>query len=334
MEVKRLLCSEWARRIYSVLIIFFALFCAYPSRFFLGTLALPVLAGLAVAFFYDELLFCIPAAALSALILSLVEYRTAREILLSALILTLLFALSMVAARGIKRLFVRRCALWGVAGIIGALLLFAAYFFCFGNPVSLFAAQRDAMAHLAQTYPQEEFSLVGTYYNNRTKSYVTGVTYTAGGVTYAATVDAARTGGDDYFDDLRDAAAEAQREKLLDLLHERFSDGLYHIRVSARAVEKPAVVPYTVGDNPIPWQAKYDYTLEFASAIDVTSPQARARFAERVSRYAEALSDAEFPYASMVFRGGEQETMRFEIAISPQTLPESIDAHAVVDLGA
>ena len=316
--------------IFTALLTFFAVYLMFPPMQYLATIPVLVVAGLLLPFFYKRAAVLIPITALSAVLLALALTEGYDAHIFYAFVPTLFFAAAYCIAR-LPAFFAKRekKTLGNVLGILGAFLLFSIWFLVMGNPVSLYRAEAEAKERYAARYPEESFTLTERFYDPLAMDYAT-THKISNGKTFTAT-----STEDGYLALMQSRAAELQKSALLSLLHEEFSaDGNYLIEITCPTLTPEDVSAHKYDDMPEEWLRQNTVVLEFDSAFAVGSREGKAAFAARVRDYVTYLNEVQFPYRSITFRGGEQDTPLYELTATPETKIDELVAPNVLDLKA
>ncbi|MBR6530577.1 MAG: hypothetical protein IKT43_04095 [Clostridia bacterium] len=326
-KLKNLFFGDTTRLVVSALTVFFAVFCVFPERGFVASLPLLVLAGLSLPLFYEKSHFLIPVAALSSVLLALMLTDSFDAQIFYAVVPTLFYTASYFVTRLLKLFRDPQKRIGALCGVFGAVITLAMYFVVFGNPVALQEKTLEAENLYTARYPKETFTLQNAYYDPIARAYSVEFEV-ADGVLFVA-----KEGEDSYLNLIQTRAAALQKSGLLTLLHEKFAeDGNYLVKIKCPALSPEEVCDYKLGDAPEEWLKQNEITLEFDSSIAVGSPDAKAAFAQRIRRYVSYLNESGFPYASITFRGGEQEKPVYELIATPTTPIDELVAPNVTDL--
>ncbi len=314
--------------IFTALLTFFCVYATFPHMQYLATLPVLLTAGLVLPLFYKRAAVLIPITALSAILLALALTEGYDAHIFYAFVPTLFYTAAYFVTRLAAFLAKRdKAALGKALSFIGALLLFGIWFLVMGNPVSLRLAETEAKERYAARYPEESFVLTERFYDPLVRDYKTTHKISSG---KSFTATAAEDG---YLTLMQNRAAELQKSALLALLHEKFpADGNYLITLQCPTLNPEEVSAYKYGDMPEKWLAQNDILLEFDSSFAVGSREAKAAFAARVRDYVKYLNETQFPYASVTFRGGEQDTPLYELTATKNTSLSELIGPNVRDL--
>lgn len=325
-KFKTLLSGDTVRLTVAALIVFCAVYCVFPSAGLLATLPILPLCGLLIPFFYDEARLLAPIAALSAVLLTVALTDGYDALVFYSIVPSALFIGAFLTSRLLRHLKKGQKKTPAILGLVSAAALLILFHVLFSNPVSLLQTTEERVTLYNEHYADEEhsFSADGAHYDPLKRLHV--ATYRFHEVTFVA-----HEQEDGYLTTMKNRLAGEQKRLLIDLLHERFTDGNYRVSVTVCQGEAFGE-SFSFEELPEHWLWENEITLEFDSAMAVDTPDARAAFARRVREYKSHLDEIGFPYASMTLRAGEYETMVYELSFTPDTPLEKLVAPAVTDL--